>query len=140
MYSSGSLQILPSPDFNKCNLISVVIPYRFAIQYLLHVVSKTFVYYADGPSFRIESIFFIFELVNKQSIIDRTLRAINQLPENKAEEISVFADFLIKRYEEQKLTEGIQKLAENSQAFNFLNEEEDIYSEDDLKEIYNAQR
>ena len=78
--------------------------------------------------------------MNKQSIIDRTLRAINQLPEDKAEEISVFADFLIKRYEEQKLTEGIQQLTDNSQAFNFLNEEEDIYSEDDLKEIYNAQR
>ena len=78
--------------------------------------------------------------MNKQSIIDRTLRAINQLPEEKAEEISVFADFLIKRYEEQKLTEGIQKLTDNSQAFNFLNEEEDIYFEDDLKEIYNAQR
>ena len=76
--------------------------------------------------------------MNKQSIIDRTLRAINQLPEDKAEEISVFADFLIKRYEEQKLTEGIQKLTANSQSFDFLNEEEDIYSEDDLKEIYNA--
>ena len=26
---------------NECNLISVDIPYRFAIQYLVHVVSKT---------------------------------------------------------------------------------------------------
>lgn len=78
--------------------------------------------------------------MNKQSIIERTLKAINQLPEDKAEEISVFADFLMKRYDEQKLTEGIQKLAANSQAFNFLNNDEDIYTEDDLKEVYNAQR
>ena len=78
--------------------------------------------------------------MNKQIIIERTVKAINQVPEDKAEEISVFADFLIKRYEEQKLIEGIQKLNDNSQALNFLNEEEDIYSEDDLKEIYNAQR
>jgi hypothetical protein len=78
--------------------------------------------------------------MNKQSIIERTLKAISQLPENKAEEISVFADFLMKQYEEQKLTEGVQKLATNSRAFNFLNDEEDIYTEDDLKEVYNAQR
>lgn len=78
--------------------------------------------------------------MSKRSIIERTLKAINQLPEDKAEEISVFADFLIKRYEEQLLTEGIRKLTAGSQAFDFLNEEEDIYSEDDLKEIYNAQR
>jgi len=78
--------------------------------------------------------------MNKHSIIERTLRAINQLPDDKAEEISVFADFLMKRYEEQKLTEGIQKLTASSQTFNFLTEEEDIYTEDDLKEVYNAKR
>ena len=77
--------------------------------------------------------------MSKQSIIERTLRAINQLPEDKAEEISVFADFLIKRHEELTLTEGIQKMAANSQSFDFLNDEEDIYTEDDIKEIYNAQ-
>lgn len=76
--------------------------------------------------------------MNRQAIIERTLKAINQLPEDKAEEISVFADFLMKRYDEQKLTDGIQKLAANGQAFNFLTEEEDIYSEADLKEIYNG--
>ena len=31
----------PSPDFNKCKLISVDIPYRFAIQYLVLFFSKT---------------------------------------------------------------------------------------------------
>ncbi len=61
-----------------------------------------------------------------------------QLPEDKAEEISVFADFLIKRYEDDKLTKGIQKLALESQAFDFLNDEDDIYTTDDLKEVYNG--
>ena len=53
-------------------------------------------------------------------------------------EISDFADFVIKRHEEQKLTEGIQKLTTNSQAFDFLNKEEDLYWEADLKEVYNG--
>jgi len=76
--------------------------------------------------------------MTRKAIIERTLKAINQLPDDKAEEISDFADFVIKRHEEQKLTDGIQKLTANSQAFDFLAKEEDIYSESDLKEIYNG--
>jgi len=76
--------------------------------------------------------------MTRQAIIERTLNAINRLPSDKAEEISDFADFVIKRYEEHKLTEGIQVLTSNSQAFDFLNNEEDLYSESDLKEVYNG--
>ena len=76
--------------------------------------------------------------MTRQAIIDRTLNAIKQLPEDKAEEISVFADFLIKRYEDDKLTKGIQNLASECQAFEFLNDEDDIYTTDDLKEVYNG--
>jgi hypothetical protein len=68
--------------------------------------------------------------------MERTLKAINQLPEDKAEEISDFADFLFKRYEEHELTNGIQKLASETQAFDFLNNDDDIYSIADLKEVY----
>jgi hypothetical protein len=76
--------------------------------------------------------------MTRQAIIERTLRAINQLPEEKAEEISDFAEFMIKQYEEQQLSKGIQQLTANSQAFDFLNEEDDLYTEDDLKEKYNG--
>lgn len=76
--------------------------------------------------------------MTKQLIIERTLRAINQLPEEKAEEISDFADFVFKRYEEHELTIAIQKIAAESQAFDFLNNEEEIYSLADLKEVYNG--
>ncbi len=76
--------------------------------------------------------------MTRQAIIERTLNAINRLPSDKAEEISDFADFVIKRYEEDRLTEGIQVLTSNSQAFDFLNDEEDLYSEADLKEVYNG--
>jgi hypothetical protein len=76
--------------------------------------------------------------MTRQVIIERTLNAINQLPEDKAEEISDFADFIFKRYEEQELLHGIRKIASESQAFEFLMEEEDIYSVADLKEVYNG--
>lgn len=38
--------------------------------------------------------------MTRQIIIERTLKAINQLPEEKAKEISDFADFMIKKYED----------------------------------------
>lgn len=75
--------------------------------------------------------------MTKQTIIERTTHAINQLPLNKAEEIADFVDFILKRYEEQLLTQGIQQLAAEGQTFDFLNEEEDLYSIKDLKEVYN---
>ncbi len=59
-------------------------------------------------------------------------------PEEKAEEISDFADFVYKRYEENLLVSGIQKIISESDAFEFLNSEEEVYSITDLKEIYNG--
>jgi hypothetical protein len=76
--------------------------------------------------------------MTRQAIIERTLKAINQLPEEKAVEISDFAEFMMKKYEEQQLTNGIQRLTAGSQAFDFLSKEEDLYTEDDLKEKYNG--
>jgi hypothetical protein len=75
--------------------------------------------------------------MTRQAIIERTIKAINQLPEEKAEEISNFADFIMKRYEEHLLAKGTQQIITNSNAFSFLNEEEDIYSIEDLKEVFN---
>ena len=76
--------------------------------------------------------------MKRQMIIERTLKIINELPESKAIEISDFADFVFKRYEEQELTKGIQKMISESKAFDFLNDEEEIYSLADLKEVYNG--
>ena len=76
--------------------------------------------------------------ISKQAIIDRTIKAINLLPADKAVEISDFADFISKRYEEQLLAQGVQQLAAESKTFDFLNAEEDLYTEADLKEVYNG--
>lgn len=77
--------------------------------------------------------------MTKQSLIDRTLNALRQLPDDKAEEISDFVDFISKRYEEKMLSEGIQQITSESQAFEFLNDEEDLYSEADLKDVFDGQ-
>jgi hypothetical protein len=69
--------------------------------------------------------------MTKQLIIEKTVKAINQLPEDKA-------DFIAKRYEEHSLLQGIQQLTSKSQTFDFLKDEEDLYTEADLKELNNA--
>ena len=76
--------------------------------------------------------------MTKKSIIERTLEAINRLPVNKAEEISDFADFVIKRFEDQTLSKELKHVISNSKTFEFLHHEEDLYSEADIKEKYNG--
>ena len=76
--------------------------------------------------------------MNRQVIIDLTVKAINHLPEDKAKEISDFAEFIMRQYEERVLTEGIENLTLNSKAFDFLKDEEDLYTEADIKELYNG--
>lgn len=71
--------------------------------------------------------------------MQRTLRAMGLLPLEKAEEVSRYAEFLMKQYEEHQLTLGIQELAETGGVYSFLEQEEDLYTEDDLLEKYDAE-
>lgn len=73
--------------------------------------------------------------MTKQAIIEHTIEVINQLPEDKAAEIADFADLLIKQQDELHLNKDIQQLA-SSKSFDFLNDEEDLYTLSDLKEVY----
>jgi len=74
--------------------------------------------------------------MTKEAIIKKTVKTLNILPNEKAEEIADFADYIMKKYEDDILTKGIQKLTEQSNAFSFLNEEEELYSLKDIKEKY----
>jgi len=74
--------------------------------------------------------------MTKEAIIEKTVKTLNILPSEKAEEIADFADFILKKHEEYILQKGMYKLAEDSEAFNFLNEEEVLYSVKDIKKKY----
>ncbi len=76
--------------------------------------------------------------MTRQSIINRTVYALNQLPDEKAQEVFDFVEFLLKKYEDLIITRELQKLSAHGQTFDFLYEEEDLYSESDLKEVYNG--
>ena len=76
--------------------------------------------------------------MTREAIIQRTLQTLSLLPREKAEEIANFADFILKKHEEQTLQAGIQKLVNDSEAFNFLKNEDDLYSSEDVKERFNG--
>jgi len=74
--------------------------------------------------------------MSRAEIIEKTIIALNKLPETKGEEVADFADFMVKKTEEQNLQTDIHHLIENSDAFAFLKDEEDLYTLDDLKEKF----
>lgn len=73
--------------------------------------------------------------MTKQSIIEKTTEILNKLPIEKAEEILDFASFILKNYEQNEIRVGIQKLVEESRSYEFLNNEEEIYSLSDIKNL-----
>ena len=74
--------------------------------------------------------------MNRNILIKETMEKIHQLPDVKIQEINDFAEFLLSRIENQILLEGIQKLTSDSKSFEYLKNEEDLYSVNDLKEKY----
>ena len=74
--------------------------------------------------------------MDRKVLIDRIIRKIKLLPDTKIREVNDFADFLLSRIDDKITLEGIQKLAVTSKVFEFLKDEEDLYSVNDLKEKY----
>jgi hypothetical protein len=74
--------------------------------------------------------------MTKEAIVEKTIRTLKKLPADKVGEVAEFADFVLKNYEENILQKGIEKLVEQSDVFQFLHDEEDLYTDDDIKRKY----
>ncbi len=74
--------------------------------------------------------------MNRETLIDNIINKIRQLPDMKIKEVNDFADFLLSKIDDRIIQEGIQKMVSDSKSFNYLKDEEDLYSVDDLKERY----
>jgi hypothetical protein len=74
--------------------------------------------------------------MTKETLINKTIETLAQLPEEKVNEVSDFAEFILKKHDEHILQSGIEKLVSKSKVYNFLQDEEDLYFVKDLKEKY----
>lgn len=75
-------------------------------------------------------------MLPREELIQRTMAALAKLPHEKAEEVADFAGFILMKHEEETLRKGLTELAAGTEAFAFLQDEEDLYSLADLKERY----
>jgi len=73
--------------------------------------------------------------MTREAIISKTMKALSVLPAEKAEEVADFASYILKKHEDDLILTGT-KITESSSAFQFLADEEDIYTVDDIKVKY----
>ena len=66
--------------------------------------------------------------MTRQTLIKQTLKTLSKLPREKVQEVADFADFLFKKYDEEILQKGMEKLVGDSNTYEFLKEEEDLYT------------
>jgi hypothetical protein len=74
--------------------------------------------------------------MNRKVLIEKIKIKLSRLPDNKIQEINDFADFLIGKIDEKITVEALQKLTSDSKVFDYLKDDEDLYSVNDLKEKY----
>jgi hypothetical protein len=74
--------------------------------------------------------------MNRQVLINKIIKKINRLPDIKIREVDDFTDFILSKIDDKIILEGIQKITSDSKSFDFLNDEEDLYTVNDIKEKY----
>ena len=76
--------------------------------------------------------------MTKAALIKKTVKVLNTLTADKAKEVADFAEYVRAKQDDAELQAGIQTLMSTDEAFNFLYDEEDLYSMNDLKEKFDA--
>lgn len=66
----------------------------------------------------------------------KTLLHLSKLPNQTLQEVSDFAEARLHKIEEKSFNDGIHQLQAAANSFDFLAEEEDLYSDQDLIEKY----
>jgi hypothetical protein len=75
-------------------------------------------------------------MIEKEKILQKMIRKLSQLSDDELKEAYDFVDFLASRIEERNLAVSIQEQAQEGQTFRFLQDEEELYTENDLQETY----
>lgn len=73
--------------------------------------------------------------MDRQTLIESTSDKISQLPDIKINEVNDFVDFLLCKIDNNIICEGVQKLTADSKFYDFLKNEEYLYSVNGLKEM-----
>ena len=75
--------------------------------------------------------------MSKEQLIERVVEKLKRLPGDKVREVEDYLEFLVAKYHDEAVIQnGIDEIIQNSKSYEFLKDEEDIYTVHDLKERY----
>ncbi len=74
--------------------------------------------------------------MERNILIEKAVKNIVKLSDQQVQEVADFAEFLLNKTQDQVLVEDIQRITIESNTFNFLKEEPELYSVNDLKKVY----
>lgn len=72
----------------------------------------------------------------KERSIQKTIEILKNLPGERVKAVQDFAEYLLHKYDDYALVKGIEKLSVESNTFEFLEEDEELYTVKDLKEKF----
>ncbi|MCL2072696.1 MAG: hypothetical protein FWH18_02150 [Marinilabiliaceae bacterium] len=74
--------------------------------------------------------------MEREVLVRNTVGMIGQLPTKRVQEVNDFVEFITRRTGDAMITKGLQQLTSISHSNDFLNDEPEIYSVNDLKVKY----
>lgn len=74
--------------------------------------------------------------MTKEVLLRATIEKLTKLPRERLKEVADFAEFVLKKYEEEVLSKGMEKLIGKTKTYDFLRDEKVEYTVEDLKEKY----
>lgn len=74
--------------------------------------------------------------MSKEELLETVLEHCRKLPESQIAQLLDYVEFLAQKSENAALLKEISSLAEQSGSFDFLNEEPEIYTVNDVKAKY----
>ena len=71
--------------------------------------------------------------MEREVLVKNTIGRIEQLPTKRVQEVNDFVEFIIRRTDDALITDGLQQLSSISNTYDFLYNEPELYSVNDLK-------
>ena len=71
--------------------------------------------------------------MEREVLVKNTIGRIRRLPTKRVQEVSDFVEFIIRKTDDAMIAEGLQQLSSTSHANDFLYDEPELYSVNDLK-------
>jgi hypothetical protein len=71
--------------------------------------------------------------MEREVLVKSTVDKIEQLPISRIQEVNDFVEFIIQKADDSFITEGLQQLSSYGNTYDFLYDEPDLYTVNDLK-------